>query len=84
MNNKNFVVYFFYETIIMNWITQLFTLHCGLCINQVFGTIDINIAELQYLADHLTPEECRRLVAAAHFPNFEQPNALEQSGEESK
>lgn len=71
-----------YETRMNYWITQLFTLHCSLWINQIFGTIDINIAELQYLADHLTPEECRRLVAAAHFPNFEQPNALDQAGEE--
>lgn len=44
------------------------------------ATIDINASELQYLADHLTPEECRRLVAAAHFQSFEEPNALDQAG----
>ncbi|XP_030750950.1 uncharacterized protein LOC115878562 [Sitophilus oryzae] len=47
--------------------------------NIVIGTIDLNTAELQYLADHLTPEECRRLVAAAHFHGFEEPNALDKA-----
>ncbi|KAJ8935100.1 hypothetical protein NQ314_012996, partial [Rhamnusium bicolor] len=39
----------------------------------------LNVAELQYLADHLTPEECRRLIAAAHFKTYEAPNALDQA-----
>ncbi|KAJ8948438.1 hypothetical protein NQ318_007961, partial [Aromia moschata] len=44
-----------------------------------FCTIDLNTAELQYLADHLTPEECRRLIAAAHFKSYQEPNALDQA-----
>ncbi|XP_044766759.1 uncharacterized protein LOC123322805 [Coccinella septempunctata] len=43
------------------------------------ATIDINIPELHYLADHLTSEECRKLVAAAHFKNYELPNALSEA-----
>lgn len=43
------------------------------------ATIDINIPELHYLADHLTSEECRKLVAAAHFNNYELPNALSEA-----
>ncbi|KAG5896210.1 hypothetical protein JTB14_009712 [Gonioctena quinquepunctata] len=42
-------------------------------------TIDLNSAELQYLADHLTIEECRRLVAAAHFKFYQEPNSLDQA-----
>ncbi|XP_066137844.1 uncharacterized protein [Euwallacea fornicatus] len=52
-----------------------------LSLNFCYNTIDLNAAELQYLADHLTPEECRKLVAAAHFQGFDQPNALDQAGE---
>ncbi|XP_076258940.1 uncharacterized protein LOC143195534 [Rhynchophorus ferrugineus] len=48
-------------------------------LNISLGTIDLNSVELQYLADHLTPEECRRLVAAAHFHSFDPPNALDQA-----
>ncbi|KAF7286821.1 hypothetical protein GWI33_003878 [Rhynchophorus ferrugineus] len=48
-------------------------------LNISLGTIDLNAVELQYLADHLTPEECRRLVAAAHFHSFDPPNALDQA-----
>lgn len=43
------------------------------------ATIDVNIAELRYLADHLTPLECRRLVAALHFKSFNIPNSLDQA-----
>ncbi|XP_066137843.1 uncharacterized protein [Euwallacea fornicatus] len=50
-----------------------------LSLNFCYNTIDLNAAELQYLADHLTPEECRKLVAAAHFQGFDQPNALDQA-----
>nr|CAI5866856.1 unnamed protein product [Callosobruchus analis] len=50
--------------------------HLGLT---YYCTIDINAVELQYLADHLTEEECRRLVAAAHFKTYEVPNPLDQA-----
>ncbi|RZC41116.1 L-xylulose reductase, partial [Asbolus verrucosus] len=43
------------------------------------ATIDLNFAELEYLADHLLPEECRRLVAAAHFKSYMEPNFLDQA-----
>ncbi|KAJ8979982.1 hypothetical protein NQ317_013731, partial [Molorchus minor] len=44
-----------------------------------FCTIDLNAAELQYIGDHLTPEECRRLLAAAHYKVYLEPNALDQA-----
>lgn len=40
----------------------------------------MNLSELQYLADHLSPEECRRLFASIHFKSYEEPNALDQAG----
>lgn len=43
------------------------------------GTIDLNLGELQFVADHLTPLECRRLVAALHFKSFNVPNSLDQA-----
>ncbi|XP_074025827.1 uncharacterized protein [Leptinotarsa decemlineata] len=45
----------------------------------VYTTTDLNSAELQYLADHLTSEECRRLIAAAHFETYQEPNSLDQA-----
>ncbi|KAF5282904.1 hypothetical protein FQR65_LT14181 [Abscondita terminalis] len=41
------------------------------------ATIDLNLPELQYLADHLHPEECRRLIASLHFNTYEEPHALD-------
>lgn len=49
----------------------------------IFATIDLNFAELEYLSDHLLPEECRRLVAAAHFQSYNEPNFLPQAGKKS-
>lgn len=46
----------------------------------IYLTIDLNAAQLQYLADHLTPEECRTLIAAAHFESYEKPKVLDQAG----
>ncbi|KYB25994.1 hypothetical protein TcasGA2_TC034023 [Tribolium castaneum] len=45
----------------------------------VLATLDLNFAELKYLSDHLLPEECRRLVAAAHFKSYMLPNELWQA-----
>lgn len=42
-------------------------------------TIDTNFAEFQHLADHLRFDECRRLIAALHFGDYEEPNALDQA-----
>ncbi|XP_048478175.1 uncharacterized protein LOC125488769 [Plutella xylostella] len=39
-------------------------------------TIDMNIPEFQFLANHLTPQECRQLVASLHFVSHELPEAL--------
>lgn len=36
-------------------------------------TIDMNVAELQYIANHLHSEECRKLCAYIHFKSFEPP-----------
>lgn len=49
-------------------------------LRNVLCTIDLNAAELQYLADHLTHEECRKLVAAAHLKGYQEPNILDQAG----
>lgn len=46
----------------------------------VFSTIDLNLSELEYLADHLHPEECRKLTASLHFKSYMEPNALDQAG----
>ncbi|XP_060523175.1 uncharacterized protein LOC132700074 [Cylas formicarius] len=43
------------------------------------ATVDLNAAQLQYLANHLTPEECRRLVASAHFKIIQAPKILDQA-----
>ncbi|KAJ3655503.1 hypothetical protein Zmor_014631 [Zophobas morio] len=47
----------------------------------ILATIDLNFAELEYLASHLLPEECRRLVAAAHFKAYMMPNAVGQAAQ---
>uniref|UniRef100_A0A6P7GVZ1 Uncharacterized protein LOC114341402 n=1 Tax=Diabrotica virgifera virgifera TaxID=50390 RepID=A0A6P7GVZ1_DIAVI len=59
--------------------TLLFTLLLVSIFKNVIPTIDLNAAELQYLADHLTKEECRKLIAAAHFHSYEEPAVLGQA-----
>lgn len=49
-------------------------------LKNVSPTIDMNAAQLQYLTDHLTLEECRTLVAGAILDNYEKPNVLDQAG----
>ncbi|KAF9411435.1 hypothetical protein HW555_009782 [Spodoptera exigua] len=39
-------------------------------------TIDINVQELVYIADHLTAAECRRLFASLHFASYKLPATL--------
>lgn len=39
-------------------------------------TVDINIQELVYIADHLTAVECRRLFASLHFASYNLPVTL--------
>lgn len=43
-------------------------------------TVDINLSEFEYLADHLTPEECRKLVALLHYHTFDVPKQLAAAG----
>lgn len=50
-------------------------------ISIIKSTIDLNLTELQYLADHLHIEQCRKLVAALHFKSYEKPNALNNASE---
>ena len=45
-------------------------------------TIDINLKELQYLADHLTGEECRRLFASLYFDSYDLPVDLSDAEDE--
>lgn len=42
------------------------------------STIDMNIPELRYIANHLTLKECRRVVASLHFEANDMPALLEQ------
>lgn len=44
-------------------------------------TIDINMAELEYLAGHLDPAECRRLVVALHYNTYDLPQSMSGGGE---
>lgn len=44
------------------------------------ATIDVNLPEFTYLANHLQPEECRRLVASLHYKSYNKPNALDDAG----
>ncbi|XP_058798118.1 uncharacterized protein LOC131668192 [Phymastichus coffea] len=48
-------------------------------ITSVHGTIDVNLSELEYLAARLDLQECRRLVAALHYHNYELPENLEDA-----
>lgn len=64
------MLYFQVIVCIISWIS----------IKNIWCTIDLNAAELQYLADHLTREECRQLVAAAHLKGYEESNILDQVG----
>jgi hypothetical protein len=43
----------------------------AIMIGGVLATIDLNLQEFQYIVDHLTTRECRKLVAALNDPNFE-------------
>jgi len=47
-----------------------------LWLGAVLGTVELNLPELQYVADHLTKSECRKLVAVLHDPNFDIVNNI--------
>ncbi|XP_022916544.1 uncharacterized protein [Onthophagus taurus] len=72
------------ETVfIMNAVNYLKTI-CLIMISSwtprtVRATVDVNLPELQYLADHLDPKECRKLVAALHFHSYDLPNNIEEA-----
>jgi hypothetical protein len=51
-----------------------------LWLGAVFGTIDLNLPELEYVADHLNKRDCRKLVAALHDPNFDLVNNINAAG----
>ncbi|EEB14795.1 hypothetical protein Phum_PHUM327740 [Pediculus humanus corporis] len=57
-----------YVSLIINYILII--------INLSSSTIDINLSEFQYIADHLTVEECYKLVSALHFNEFDLPKGL--------
>ncbi|XP_015518303.2 uncharacterized protein LOC107223204 [Neodiprion lecontei] len=62
--------------------TLLFLYFSTSKVDRALCTIDINLSELEYLAGHLDPSECRRLVAALHYNSFELPENI--SGAERK
>jgi flagellar biosynthesis/type III secretory pathway M-ring protein FliF/YscJ len=43
----------------------------AIMIGGVLATIDVNLQQFKYIADHLSVKECRKLVAALNDPNFE-------------
>ncbi|GJQ73532.1 hypothetical protein Trydic_g13884 [Trypoxylus dichotomus] len=45
----------------------------------VGGTIDVNLPEYQYIANHLEPQECRKLVAALHFHSYDLPPSVNEA-----
>ncbi|KAJ8682303.1 hypothetical protein QAD02_018095 [Eretmocerus hayati] len=47
--------------------------------SMVRATVDINLSEFRYLANHLKPFECRRLVAALHYDTYELPEDLDEA-----
>lgn len=48
------------------------------------GTVDLNIHQLQMVADHLKIKECKKLVNALHQNTFELKQDIEQSDELNK
>lgn len=42
-------------------------------------TIDMKVTHFQYIANHLTIDDCRRLVASLHFLSYELPESLEDA-----
>lgn len=45
-------------------------------ITNIHCTIDMNIPEFEYIANHLSPEECRELIASLYFESYELPESL--------
>lgn len=45
----------------------------------VLATIDLTLPELEHLANHLTTDECHKLVAALHFDSFKINQAVENA-----
>lgn len=48
-------------------------------IQVVLATIDLTLPELEHLANHLTTDECHKLVAALHFDSFKINQAVENA-----
>ncbi|XP_026468924.1 uncharacterized protein LOC113372797 [Ctenocephalides felis] len=44
--------------------------------NLVKCTIDMNLSEIEYIADHLEPQECKELAALLHFKAYNAPKDL--------
>lgn len=67
----------------MTGVNYLFAIAYFLIMNSVsiFCTIDVNLSELEYLAAHLDPVECHRLIAALHYTSYELPKSLAGAGE---
>jgi hypothetical protein len=51
-----------------------------LWLGAVLGAVDLNLPELEYVADHLSKTDCRKLVAALHDPNFDLVNNIDVAG----
>lgn len=45
----------------------------------VLATIDLTLPEFEHLANHLTTDECHKLVAALHFDSFKLNQAVENA-----
>ena len=49
----------------------IFGVLCFLIIPRHTKQADLNLRQLQYVSDHLTIEECKRLITALHLLNFQ-------------
>lgn len=45
----------------------------------VEATIDLTLPEVEHLANHLTKDECHKLIAALHFDTFKLSQAVENA-----
>lgn len=47
---------------------------------EILGTVDLNMPELEFVANHLEKRDCRRLVTALHDPHFDLLNNMDVAG----
>jgi hypothetical protein len=61
----------------LSYKSKIVLLAMAIVIRGVVATIDLNLQELQYVADHLEKSDCRKLVAALYDPDFYLENNID-------